>query len=749
MSPKRSRNVCLFAIVFMAAAAALIAHPLGNFSINQFVRLENAAGHVRVRYVIDMAEIPTFQESSIIDMNGDGASSEAELDAYLKQLAPRLADNLVIAFDGERVLLRVVAKSISLPVGSGGLPTMRIVCDLEGDMPNAAAGSSRRARLEVKNYSERVGWREIVIVPSSGVTVFDSTAFGSAVTDELKEYPQDRLAAPLDERAAEWSFTMGDLPTSATQLRTREGLPVERAARDRFAELIAVPQLTPSVALLALLLAAGLGALHAFSPGHGKTVVGAYLVGSKGTVKHAAFLGLTVTVTHTAGVFALGLVTLFASRYVLPERLFPILSFISGAIVLIIGVSLFVRRLRAAFFGEALGHTHGPGNEDHTHEHSVVHSHGGSAHSHMPPDADGASVSWRSLLALGVSGGLLPCPSALVVMLAAISLGRVGYGLALVVAFSVGLATTLTAIGLLFVYAGRLIKGPAGNGWLVRLLPALSALVIACVGAAICSEALGQVGLHVTALRDSFGKSYGVGDSLTSMSAAAVLGLGLIFGLKHATEADHIVAVSTIVSEHRNVLRAALVGGLWGVGHTASLLVVGVVVLLLRVAVPLLAAAWLEFGVALMIVGLGVNVIVRALRRQNVHGHLHEHDGLKHAHVHFHDREMEPPSHSHAVARVGLKPVLVGAMHGLAGSAALTLLVLTQIESFGLGLLYLMVFGIGSVFGMLLMSSLVGLPFALSAGRLPRLSHGLQLIAGVLSVAFGLWYAFGTGRPWH
>ncbi len=752
MSPKSICKIFLFVIIFLAGVA-VIAHPLGNFSINQFVRLENGAGQVRLRYVVDMAEIPTFQESQIIDSNRDGASSDAELDAYLKHLVPRLADNLLIAFDGKRVQLRVVAKSISLPEGSGGLPTMRVVCDLEGDTPPPAAGSSRRARLEVKNYSDRVGWREIVIVPLSGVTLFDSTAFGSTLTDELKIYPQDRLAAPLDERAAEWSFTLGDLPTNATQLRTREGRPVERAARDRFAELIAVPQLTPSVALLGLLLAAGLGALHAFSPGHGKTVVGAYLVGSKGTAKHAAFLGLTVTVTHTAGVFALGLVTLFASRYVLPERLFPIFSFISGAIVLIIGITLFVRRLRVALFGETIGHAHEPGDEVHSHEHSgLAHSHGGRAHSHLPPGADGASVSWRSLLALGVSGGLLPCPSALVVMLAAISLGRVGYGLALVVAFSVGLAATLTAVGLLFVYAGRLIKGPAGNGWVVRLLPALSALLIACVGAAICSEALAQAGLHVTALRYSYGTGggagSGVGDSLATMSAAAVLGLGLVFGLKHATEADHIVAVSTIVSEHRNVLRAALVGGLWGVGHTASLLFVGVVVLLLRVAVPLRAAAWLEFGVALMIVGLGINVIVRALRRQNVHAHAHEHDGVTHAHLHFHDRETAQPSHSHATARVGFKPVLVGAMHGLAGSAALTLLVLTQIESFGLGLLYLGVFGIGSVVGMLLMSSLVGLPFALSAGRLPRLSHGLQLVAGVLSVAFGLWYAFGTGRAW-
>lgn len=767
------RKAALFAVILLlASAAAVVAHPLGNFSTNHFARVEQGAGRVRVRYVIDMAEIPTFQESQGIDSDGDGTPSNAELNTYLESAAPRLADKLLLTFDGVRVPLRVTAKSISLLKGTSGLPTLRVECDFEGDVAATNAGVSRRARLEIGNYSERLGWRELVVVPSSGVGVFDSTAFGSALTNELKEYPEDRLAAPLDERAAEWSFTTGEVPTGAAALRTREGRPVERGARDRFAELIAVQEVTPSVALLGLLVAAGLGALHAFSPGHGKTVVGAYLVGSRGTAKHAAFLGLTVTVTHTAGVFALGIVTLFAAQYVLPEQLFPILSFISGAIVLAIGLSLFIRRLQAAFSVDGAAHDHEHHHHDHdvaghdalpphthddlpghTHRHGDaghVHSHGGRAHSHLPPGADGTAVSWRSLLALGVSGGLLPCPSALVVLLAAISLGRVGYGLALVVAFSVGLAATLTAVGLLFVYAGRFVKRPAGDGRLVRLLPVLSALVIACIGAAICFEALGQAGFNISALAGGFGAEGAAGEagveSLTSLSAAAVLGLGLVFGLKHATEADHIVAVSTIVSEHRNVWRAALVGGLWGVGHTASLLVVGVVVLALRVSIPVHVASWLEFGVALMIVGLGINVIVRALRRKRVHTHGHEHvDGVTHAHIHFHDHETEQGTHSHAVARVGFKPMLVGAMHGLAGSAALTLLVLTQIESVGLGLLYLTVFGLGSVFGMLLMSSLVGLPFALSARRLPSLSHSLQLVAGLLSIAFGLWYAYEIG----
>ena len=751
-------------LVMCGCVVEASAHPLGNFTVNRFARVRVEAGGVRVRYVIDMAEIPAFQESQVMDANHDGDVSDEEAAVYLEKLAPRLAEGVMLTSDGERVPLRLTSKAVSMPPGAGGLKTLRIECDFEGVAPDSA-GAAHRLRFEDTNFRERVGWREIVVEAANGVTVFDSDAYGSAVTDELKTYPEDTLAAPLDERSAEFSWTRGALPSGAVTLRTRDGSPATQS-RDRFAELISVEELTPAVALLGLLLAAGLGALHAMSPGHGKTVVGAYLVGSRGTAKHAAFLGLTVTLTHTSSVFALGLLTLFASNYVLPETLFPYLSLASGAIVLTIGLTLFARRLRSAFgWADAEAHHHhehdhaGAADHDHTHAHShgggaLTHSHGGREHSHLPPGADGSPLTWRSLLALGVSGGLLPCPSALVVMLAAISLGRVGYGLALIIAFSVGLAATLTAVGLLFVYAGRFVAGRrAGESRLFKILPVLSSLVIACAGAAICYEALAQAGINLPALIShafSEGGAEGAGPSLASMGALAVLGLGLVFGLKHATEADHVIAVSTIVSEHRSLWRAAVVGGLWGAGHTVSLVVVGIFVLTLRVAVPDGVADWLEFGVALMIIALGVNAVARALRgRADAHLHRHRHGGVEHAHVHFHEQDACQTEggvgHTHAVTRIGLKPVLVGAMHGLAGSAALTLLVLAQIDSAALGLLYLAVFGVGSVLGMMLMSGLVGLPFALGARRLGGLSYGLQVAVGALSVAFGVWYAYRIG----
>jgi len=239
-------------------------------------------------------------------------------------------------------------------------------------------------------------------------------------------------------------------------------------------------------------------------------------------------------------------------------------------------------------------------------------------------------------------------------------------------------------------------------------------------------------------------------ENLESLSTLAVLGIGLVFGLRHATEVDHVVAVSTIVSQHKNVLRSAAVGAMWGAGHTASLLVIGALVLLLRVAIPERVSGWLEFGVALMIIGLGISALWRALRRSSeVHVHQHSHDGQSHKHVHFHEKQTrhEPSSHSahsHDVSRIGWKPLLIGTMHGLAGSGALTLLVLTQINSPWVGMLYLGIFGVGSIVGMLSMSGLIGLPFALTSRNLTHVHHRLQTVAAILSICFGLWYAYQT-----
>jgi ABC-type nickel/cobalt efflux system permease component RcnA len=240
-----------------------------------------------------------------------------------------------------------------------------------------------------------------------------------------------------------------------------------------------------------LAVAFALGALHALSPGHGKAIVAAYLVGTRGTIKHALFLGGMVTFTHTISVFALGFVTLFLSRQISPDKIFPVLGAVSGLTIVWIGATLLyerARRLRAGGDHHHHDHHHDhPHHHDHHHHHHA-HDHG---HSHIPE----GEVTFASLVALGVSGGLVPCPSALVLLLSSIALRRVGLGLILLVAFSAGLALVLMAIGVIVIYAKHLL--PGGKGQPVpsafRLIPVFSAAVIVCIGLLMTAVSLGVI----------------------------------------------------------------------------------------------------------------------------------------------------------------------------------------------------------------------------------------------------------------
>jgi nickel/cobalt transporter (NicO) family protein len=277
------------------------------------------------------------------------------------------------------------------------------------------------------------------------------------------------------------------------------------------------------------------GAMHALSPGHGKTIVGAYLAGSRATPLHALFLGLTTTITHTTGVFVLGLIALFASHFIVPEQLYPWLSLLSGLMVVAIGFNLFMSRMPQTklfnkfSFGNSHSHSHDhvhSHSHDHVHSHSHHHAHNHShnhhhtaleespaknqhqifnlksqisnlkltpSHSHLPPGADGSAITWRSLLLLGISGGIVPCPSALVVLLSAIALDQIGFGLVLVLAFSLGLALVLTGLGLMLIWAKKLFVQLPTPGRILRRLPAISALAIALVGCGISIQAIVQI----------------------------------------------------------------------------------------------------------------------------------------------------------------------------------------------------------------------------------------------------------------
>jgi sulfite exporter TauE/SafE len=245
-----------------------------------------------------------------------------------------------------------------------------------------------------------------------------------------------------------------------------------------------------------------------------------------------------------------------------------------------------------------------------------------------------------------------------------------------------------------------------------------------------------------------------------SPSLVAALGFGFLLGLKHATEADHLVAVTTIVSEQRSLWRSGLVGVLWGVGHTASLLAAGVLVIVLGIAIPDPVASVLEFLVALMIIFLGGRILYLTLkRRTHVHVHSHVHDGQAHTHIHFHDQtdahavstedEGHSEGHHRRAGLSGWRPLIVGTIHGLAGSAVLTLFVLAEVVRKGTavqGMAYLLVFGAGSIIGMLLMTTLISLPIVLTARRFERIEVPMRLVVSISSIAFGLYYAWITGR---
>jgi nickel/cobalt transporter (NicO) family protein len=435
-------------IALVAAAGALLvtgaaaAHPLGNFTVNRFSAVELSGRDIYVHYVLDLAEIPTYQEGGRVRSPGFPSA---------------LARGFVLELDGTRTVLVPVKHKLSTKPGAGGLPTLRFEAVFRAHPP--AQGTA--LVFHDTNFADRIGWKEVVVRADHGASIQSSSVPSTSETEELRAYPKNLLKSPLDVTSVHASVGLGSGPGVAPLL---EDGAVQQRTGGGFESLIARGELGAGVILVSLLIAAFWGAAHALTPGHGKAIVAGYLVGSRGKPRHAVLLGGIVTVTHTAGVFALGLVTLLLSQFVVPERLYPWLTVASGLLVVAVGGSVFWSRWRHR---RADGHGH-----DHHH-----------AHSHDT----------RGLLGIGVAAGLLPCPSALVVLLSAISLHKVGFGLALIVAFSLGLAATITSIGLLAVFARRAFGRLALDGPFVSALPVVSALVILAVGIGITVNALPQV----------------------------------------------------------------------------------------------------------------------------------------------------------------------------------------------------------------------------------------------------------------
>jgi ABC-type nickel/cobalt efflux system permease component RcnA len=288
------------------------------------------------------------------------------------------------------------------------------------------------------------------------------------------------------------------------------------------------------------------------------------------------------------------------------------------------------------------------------------------------------------------------------------------------------------------IYARRYFERFRGDSPILRLLPALSAAVIVIAGFIITAQAFSQLGVPAPALSE-------IAAALSQPATISVLGLGFVLGLKHALDADHLVAVTTIISEKRGLIRSAVIGAVWGLGHTAALLAVGIVVILLQAQIPEQLALAFEFGVAIMLVILGINLFIKLIRSKDLHMHAHEHGGHFHTHPHLHEHAEGEAPHTHHGVQVGKKPFFIGLVHGMAGSAALMLLVLASIPSPIVGLLYIAIFGIGSVGGMLLMSAAISIPFALTATRFTRLSVAIRTAAAVFSVGLGIFMMYEIG----
>ena len=544
---KISKNLLTCSIWVTATLASLIlwvpiaqAHPLGNFTINHYAGLQVSSDQIGVDYVLDMAEIPAFQEMRQIDRPSDVNQTSQYAAKKCNEVNSQLSLNLRLNLNQTPLALNLRQSNVEFPAGMGGLSTLRLTCDFEHELtaqltPSNTIEKSPSIEFNDRLYPDRLGWREITVTTQD--LPFQGDLPSTSLSKRLTDYPTDLLSSPLNQRQAVFSIATSGMSSPKTDLSEpnafdRQGNTSIERSEDPFTRLITLQTLNLPTVLFSLLIAFIWGGFHALSPGHGKTIVGAYLVGSRGTFQQAVLLGLTVTATHTVGIFALGLLTLGSTQFEVTEQIYPWLSILSGGLVTAIGIKLFTDRLRenqpvlnlsGLTHDSEHAHSHEhehphPHRHEHPHEyphphpypheHPHPHSHDGhdheaeknhepgyhthgvgqAPHSHLP--ANNEPITGASLIALGISGGLLPCPSALVVLLSSIALGRVGFGLALVTAFSLGLAAVLIAVGLVLVYSRDRFERLPMPRLATRFLPAMSALAITIMGVGMTTSAL-------------------------------------------------------------------------------------------------------------------------------------------------------------------------------------------------------------------------------------------------------------------
>jgi nickel/cobalt exporter len=790
---RANRFVRLVTLFLLASLCRLaVAHPMGNFSVNHYSKITLENDGIRVRYLIDLAEIPTYQElqRASISTAAIDPSSNAVIN-YVAMRGAELGHGLALSVDGQLVILRLQSSEVIFPPGAGGLPTMKMGFVYEASYPPSIDRQRASLHYADDNYAGHTGWKEIVALASAG-SFLRSSVPATDRSGELSNYPTDLLTSPPQDLEASLVAALPTLPeqvvdaqamrlsrpatASAVVAKSVEGSPrggavrvIEKAPthvvsapveppqsssapaasmqlqanrqltpRSKFTELIQEQHLSVWFLFTAALIAIGLGGLHALEPGHGKTIVAAYLVGSKGTARHAFLLGIIVTVAHTAGVFALGAITLYASRYIVPEQLYPWLGALSGITIAGLGCYMLLRRLS----GSATDHSHAPG-EDHGHWMFWKRPSGDEKIGDRAPSGPVATqaVSMAQLFTLGITGGVIPCPAALIVLLSAFALHRIGLGFFLIVAFSVGLAAVLIGFGMLMVYARRFmshlqIDGPLTKRW----LPVASSAFITVLGLILTVQALSTVhiGIHMLS-KERLGP------------ALFVTILGLILGMRHSTDADHVVAISTIVSKQRSIRNAAFIGSVWGLGHTITIFIVGALIILFGVEIPPRLGLSMEFSVAVMLILLGVLNLSGVMQRVTSY-FTPATVGRKELAVATqagNNRSKLEQCLDNSVGRFGLyqclRPLIIGLVHGLAGSAAVALLVLSTIHSPVWATFYLLIFGAGTMIGMMCMTAAIAVPLTFAGDRFGKLSKHLATVSGMVSLCFGSFLVYQLG----
>ena len=510
-------------VAALLVPAVVAAHPLGNFTINHYAGLRVEADRILLDVVIDQAEIPTFQARLDFDTDGDGEVSDGETEAGRATACKGIRPALTLTVDDAPQTLALTEAGLRFPPGVGGLSTMRIVCGFSARLDQPLAAGSRITFADT-SFVDRLGWREIV-VQGSGVTVaaVEGELRTTTPSDRLMVYPTNLLTQALADGSVTIVATPGGATLPAFDIPDASPLPgsgsgpgfgvVVAAAATTPTSAGAVPggvsggdlpsifrtaNVTPLILLVSVLTAAGLGAGHALTPGHGKTLMAAYLVGTRGTPLHAAGLGLSVALSHTLGILVLAALVVGAQGILPPDvvvKTTPIIAAIS--IVAIGGWMLFgeARRRWRVRTAPAV-HDHAEHSHDHVeHSHEAAasgeHSHGGVRHSHLPPA--GSTISWRSLFFLGLAGGLIPSTSALLILLGSIAAGRPAFGFVLVVAFGLGMAMVMGGIGLALVLArGRLdrVDAASGLGRISSYVPVAAAVLVFSLGIYLTVQAV-------------------------------------------------------------------------------------------------------------------------------------------------------------------------------------------------------------------------------------------------------------------